>query len=300
MLCFKHTWVITLLLWSSFSYSQDYVDLAKFHCALSPGNEFDSLSGNSDVEEFGADVLLPVKLNDSNIVLTGFMLEQIKTRIHPLLNPTTISTINLKVGFSKTHSQKWSGTYMLLPKLSSDFKRSSAKNFQLGGLILMKYSKKEHLKYSFGAYYNQELFGPFIVPLVGMYYKSANDKFEINATLPIWADMNYRLTGFVSIGSNFSAFVRSYYLSENEAYVVKKTNELFGYLQFHLGKNILIQTKAGYSIGRSFRAYPEVDQVSLGLSAARFGDDRTVLNPDFNDGPIYRARLIYRFHLSKE
>lgn len=284
----------------NFNYSQNYVDLARFHYATTPHNSFDSIGGSTKIEEFGTDILLPIKLNDGNIVLTGLYLEQIKTLLHPLKNPSFISTINLKLGFNKIYSKKWSGTYMFLPKLSSDFKTSSSKNMQFGALVLMKYTKKENLKYSFGTYYNGELFGPFVVPLLGLYYKSENNKFEINATLPIWADMNYRFNNFIAVGTNFSAFVRSYYLSKNNAYLVKKTNEVFGYLQFNLTKNILLQTKVGYSIGRSYRTYNENEKVNLGFSAFRFGDDRITLNPDFKDGIIYRARLIYRYNLNKK
>ncbi len=279
--------------------AQDYVDLAKFHYSTTPQNNFDSINGSTNIEEYGADILLPLKLNDSNIVLTGFYLEQIKTQIHPFANHTTVSTINIKLGFNKIHSEKWSGTYMLLPKLSSDFKSSSSKNFQLGGLILMKYNKREKLKYNFGAYYNNELFGPFIVPLLGMYYRSSNNKLEVNATLPIWADINYKTNNFISLGSNFSAFVRSYYLSNNDSYLVKKTNEIFGYFQINFTKSILLQTKIGYSIGRSYDVYRETDKVDLGFSAFRFGDDRTTLNPSFEDGLVYRVRLIYRYDLNK-
>lgn len=280
------------------TYCQNYVDLAKFHYATTPENEFDSIDGSGNIIEYGADLTFPVKLNDSNIVLTGLYLEQIKTKFHPLAGVQSISTINIKIGYNKKHSEKWTGTYMLLPKLSSDFKKNSAKNFQLGALVLMKYTKNENLKYNIGAYYNRELFGPFLVPLVGLYYKSPNDKFEANMTLPIWADMNYKLSNWLNIGTNFTAYVRSYYLSESDAYVVKKTNEIFGYLQFNVTKSILIQTKMGYSIGRSYRVYDQNDKVNLGLSAFRFGDDRTILNPEFNDGVIFKIRLIYRFNLT--
>lgn len=279
--------------------AQNYVDLARFHYANTPQTEFDSIGGNTNVEDFGVDITLPIKLNDSNALLAGLNLDQIKTQLHPLGNFYTVSTVNLKIGYNKKHSDKWTGTYMLLPKLSSDFKKITSKDFQLGALILMKYNKKENLKYNVGLYYNNELFGPFVVPLLGLYYTSPNDKFEANLTLPIWADMNYKLKNWLKIGANFSAFVRSYHLSENHAYVVKKSNEVFGYLQFNLTKSILIQTKTGYSIGRSYKAYDDNDKVDMGISAFRIGDERTVLNPTFNDGPIFRIRLIYRFHIEK-
>ncbi len=284
---------------SCFSLAQDYVDLARFHYSDTPQNNFDSIGGTTTVKDFGLDVTLPIVINDDNTFLTGFNIDQITTKIDPNLNPFTVSTVNLKFGYNKKHSEKWSGTYMFLPKISSDFKNITSTDYQFGGLVLMKYSKKENLKYTVGAYYNGELFGPFIVPLLGMYYKSSNEKFEANLTLPIWADFNYKLNKFMKVGANFSAFVRSYNLGESNAYVVKKSNDIFGYLQFNLTKSILLQTKAGYTIGRSYKAYQNGDEADLGLSAFRFGDNRTVLNPTFKDGLVFKVRLIYRFHIEK-
>ncbi|MDG1476532.1 MAG: DUF6268 family outer membrane beta-barrel protein, partial [Vicingaceae bacterium] len=275
-----------LSLASCISFAQDYVDLARFHYSTTPANNFDSIPGNTTVEDFGLDVTLPIVINDKNTFLTGFNIDQLTTKLHPNFNPITVSTVNLKIGYNKKHSEKWSGTYMFLPKISSDFKKLSSKDYQFGGLALMKYNKKENLKYTFGAYYNGELFGPFIVPLLGLYYKSENEKFEANLTLPIWADFNYKLNNFMKVGANFSAFVRSYHLGESNAYVVKKSNDVFGYLQFNLTKSILLQTKTGYTIGRSFKVYQNGDETDLGLSAFRFGDERTVLNPTFKLLPM--------------
>jgi len=103
----------------------------------------------------------------------------------------------------------------------------------------------------------------------------------------------------MKIGANFSAFVRSYHLSERNVYLVKKSNDVFGYLQFNLSKSILLQTKTGYSIGRSYKVYDNNDKTNLAVSAFRFGDDRTVLNPTFKNGLLFKVRLIYRFHIDK-
>ena len=234
---------------------------------------------------------------ESHTLLTGFYLEQITTKLHPLSNPTTISTVNIKIGFNRNHSEKWNGTYMFLPKISSDFKNLSGKNFQLGGLILMKYKKSDLFKYHIGVYVNNDLHGPLISPLLGFYYKSINDKFEANFTLPIWADINYRLGSWLNAGINFSAITRTYNLGNDNAYLMKKTNELFAYLQFNVKKSFLIQTKAGYSLGRGYETYDNNDKVNLDIYGITSGDNRTLLNPLFKDGMIFRMRLIYRFHL---
>jgi hypothetical protein len=290
---------LVFALFSIVSFGQDYVDLARFHYSNTPENNFDSLGGGTRVEDFGLDVTLPIQLNDSNVILTGFALDQITTQLHPLDRYRTISSATLKVGFNKKHSSKWSGTYLLLPKLASDFKNIGAKDFQFGALALMKYHKKENLNYNIGLYYNGERFGPFVVPLLGLYYKSENGKFEVNLTLPIWADVNYKLNKFMKVGASFAAFVRSYQLSEDSKYVVKKSNDIFGYLQFNLTKSILLQTKTGYTIGRSYKVYAADDTADFGFSAFRFGDDRTVLNPTFKDGLVFKMRLIYRFYIKK-
>lgn len=279
--------------------AQEYVDLIKNHYAISPNNSFDSIDGSSDVEEYGTDVTLPIVLQSKNVFITGITAEQLNFKLNPSVEKTSISSITLKLGYQHNHSEKVSGTYMLLPKLASDFKKLGAKDFQFGALALYKIKKSDLFKYHAGLYYNGDLFGPFIVPLVGFYYKSENEKLEANFTLPVWADLNYKITNWLNIGTNFSAMVRSYHLSQFNSYIAKKSNDIFGYLQFNMKKSFILQTKVGYSIGRSYKAYSDGDKTDFAFSAFRFGDNRTVLNPTFNDGIIFRVRLLYRFHISE-
>lgn len=284
--------------------AQKYVDLAKFFYANTPANQFDSTTAKTRVQEYGMDITLPIKLKNGNALLTGFYAESISTRVNPAEpNLTSVYTTMLKLGMNIKHNENWSGTYLLLPKLSSDFKNIGANDFQIGAIFLLKYQKKENLNYKLGLYYNTELFGPFFVPILGLYYLSPNEKLEVDLSLPLWADFNYKVLDKVRVGVNFAAFVRSYYLNEpfqgnSDNYLTKSTNELYGYLQFDLGKSIVLQTKVGYSIGRNYRVYDSNDDIDWGLSAFKFGDNRKQLNPDFKDGLVYRARLIYRFHLN--
>jgi len=111
--------------------------------------------------------------------------------------------------------------------------------------------------------------------------------------------MNYKLADWVNIGTNFTAITRSYNLSENNAYLTKSTNEIYGYLQFNLKKSFLIQTKVGYSMWRSFESFNNDEKVAVNVYGVNFGDHRTVLNPAFKDGLIFKARLIYRFYIKQ-
>ena len=288
---------------SLISSAQDYIDLGKFHYANTPVNQFDTATNGTRIQEMGLDVTLPLVLKNGNAVITGFYTESISTKIAPEhSNLTSVYSTMLKIGMNFKYGEKWEGTYILLPKLSSDFKQIGSQDFQMGAYALFKYKKQANLNYKFGLYYNSELFGPFFVPIVGMYYQSKNKKFETNINLPISVDANYAFNDWFRAGMNFFAFVRTYHLNEpykgnQDNYLAKTTNEIFGYLQFHIKKSIIIQTKVGYSVGRNYRIYDVKDQVTWGMSAFKFGDNRNQLNPDFNDGLIFRVKLAYRYHL---
>lgn len=277
--------------------AQKYVDVAKFYYNNSGISYFESSEARTRVMEMGVDLTIPLVINADNTFLTGLTYDGTQTRLFEDSSPETIALAGLRLGLVRKHSDRWSGTYILIPKLAFDFKNVSGKDFQLGAIVLMKYTKREGLNYKVGAYYSSEFFGPMFVPLFGLYYLSPNKKFETNLTLPLLADANYKLNGRVYIGVNFFGQVRSYHLSvipNKESYVVKTSNDLFGYLKFNLSKSLSIQTKFGYALGRSYRVYNEADKITFGSVLIRVGDHRDQLNKDFSSSWIGQATLVYR------
>jgi len=292
--------VIPCLFLTGNIYCQKYVDVAKFYYGNSSLNKFENSKVSTQIKELGLELTIPIVVNPTEAILTGLIYERIQTKLFETEPETTVSVLGLRAGLSKKHSDKWSGTYVLIPKLASDFDHIGSKDFQLGFLALLKYANDTNKNYKLGIYYNSELFGPFIVPLFGIYYLSPDKKFETNLTLPFLADINYKLHDRVNAGINFNGQVRSYHLtnvpSTNEAgYMVKATNELFGYLKFNLNENLSIYTRLGYSVGRSFRVYDEDDKISFGTILIKVGDDRQQLNTDFSDGFVYQVTMQYRF-----
>ncbi len=292
--------VVVFILTTGNAFSQKYVDVAKLYYGNSALNKFENSDSSTRIKELGLEITLPILINETDAILTGLIYERIETKLFETDPPTTVSVLGLRAGLSKRHSEKWSGTYVVIPKLASDFDQIGSKDFQLGIIALLKYAQRENKSYKLGIYYNSELFGPFIVPLLGVYYLSPNKKFETNLTLPFLADINYKLHQRLNIGVNFNGQIRSYHLNNVSAtnqpgYMVKATNELFSYLKFNLTESLSIQTRLGYSIGRSFRVYDEGDKISFGSVLIKVGDDRQQLNTDFSDGFIYQATLLYRF-----
>lgn len=284
------------------AHGQNYVDLIKLNASTTPLNTFDSSRSQSVLNECGADISLPIKLNEKTAILTGVVYENINTKLFPDEAMQSLSGITLKLGLNHNFNEHFSTTLVVLPKLATNFGKLTQKDMQLGGIALFKYTVSKNLNYRYGLYYNAERFGPFFVPLLGMYYLSKNEKFELNVMLPLSVDMNYRLIKFMSIGANFNGQTRSYHVSNispgiESAYVTRVTNELYGYLKFNLGRNIICQTKIGHSFSRKYRVYHDDDKVDLAFPLTFINDNRRQLNKDFSNGMLFQAVLIYRLPL---
>ena len=297
-------YILSLLF--SFTYliifSQNYIDVASFSYNNTPLNTFENSVEKTNIEEFGLLLNFPIVIDTKTTFLTGIIANKTTLKLDVgLSEETTLDAIGLKIGLNQRYS-KWSATYMVIPKLASDFSGSlNSKDFQIGLFTLFSYHKKENLKYKFGLYTNTDKYGPLVVPLVGLYYKSLNDKFETNLTLPIQVDINYTILNKTKVGVDFNGLSTSYNLHKsfygaNDTYVVKVSNELFTYLQYKIKKSFYIKTKLGYAVGRNYKVFDADDKVDVSLASIYFGDDRTQLNTNFKNGAIFKFELLYRIN----
>jgi hypothetical protein len=296
--------LITLLSFAAIK-GQNYVDILKVNASTTPDNTFDTSTTKTKINQIDADLTVPIKINDRFSIITGVMYETFQTKLFEDGNVKTFGSTALKIGANKQFNDRWSGTAVLLPKIASDYKSITGKDFQVGVVGIMKYKKNDNTSYKFGLYYNSELFGPFFVPMVGMYYLSPNKKFETNIMLPLQADLNYKLIPFINVGVNFNGQIRSYHLTDvhsthHSTYIARSTNEFYAYLKFNVTKSLSITTKVGQSLGRSFKVFEEGDKVTFGLPATFIGGKRQQLNTNFSNGMIFQASLLFRIHLDKK
>lgn len=301
----RYSLLIILFLSTTSVFSQNYVDLLKVNVSTTPNNTFDTSASKTKLSEILIDLTIPVKINERLSIITGVIYENIETKLFADDNIKSFGSITLKLGVNKQFNEKWSGTLVALPKIASDYNSIGNKDFQLGAIGLMKYKKRDNLNFKLGLYYNKELFGPFFVPMIGMYYLSPNKKFETNIMLPLQADINYKIFPFMNIGCNFNGQVRSYHLiditpTDHSTYVARSTNELFAYLKFNITKNISLQIKVGQSVGRKYRVYNDNDKVYYGAPLIFVGGHRKQLNSDFSNGMIFQVVLSYRINLDKK
>ena len=292
--------IVVSLLFTPFIwlFGQDYINLARLSYNISNDNTFDLGVGETNLKELSSDVNIPIPLSAKKTFLTGFLYENIQLQLYPHDEYITLHTVNLKVGMNQKFSNNWDVTYMVLPKFSSDLIKWGKDDFQIGALALFKKKIKKDFNYKFGMFYNSDKFGPFVTPLIGIYYRKG--KWETNMTLPASADGNYSFSKNGKIGLRFDGAIRSFNLNSSfegkDQYVRRSNNELSGYLQWNM-KGVNLQFQVGSSIGRNYRTYEKSDEVDLTVSFFKFGSFDQQLNEDFSDGMFFKTTLLYQLNL---
>ena len=293
---------IILLLLTSLafnSFSQKYVDLATLN--YSYGKHTSYCIG---------DILLPLQIDSNNTFLVNLGVRSFSFNTIP---DVTYNEFKLVLGLKHQFNKKWTGTFMFVPRHKSRNGNSAslAPSYQFGGIAVMKKKKSEHLSYKLGAYGNQDLFGTFLVPILGIDWK-INTHFEVKALLPLKARIYYHLNEKNSLMLFFRGIIGSYYQNEKplnidcvnndcskNSYLHETYTELSLKYEIEPIKNIVIQPKIGLTIGSNYQTYQEGDRMKLGISAFKFNDKRTPLSEIDNSGWIAGISLIYRFHLEE-
>ena len=283
-------------------HAQNYLDLVKFSYSNTNSNKFLNSAEKTSIEEFKLQLNFPIVLTEKNTLLTGLNSKKFRLQLDPdITDNFNFYFIGLELGIHQVYSEKWAATYFVFPGIASELYNISKRDYQIGLLALFNYTKRKNLKYKFGLYGHTELYGPLIVPLLGLYYTSTNQQWEFDLNLPIMVEINYKLSDKLTIGTNFDGlgstynFNKSFSISES-AYLAKTSNELFTFLRFQLDKSIFLKVSAGYSFFRKFNVYDKNDKVNLSIASIYFGDDRVPLNTKFKDGAIFKLELIYRKH----
>lgn len=285
-------------------HAQDYIDIASVSYMTTPSTTFEDDSPGNSIKDWNIDLDFPIVLNNKTALLTGFTANQVQVYLDPASNNSTnLTAISLRLGINHTYSEKWNATYMVIPKIASDFSNGFAKGYQWAFLALLSRTKSKRVKYTYGLYTNTEEYGLMIVPILGGYFRSVNNLWEARVLLPIKVDVNYTLNESLRTGLVFDGLGTSYSIQNEEYpdhYVNRATNELYAYLQHKITPSLYLRAKAGYSFLRSYKVYERDDTIAFSTASIYFGDNRTVLNTDVTDGFQFKAEIVYRFNLPSQ
>jgi hypothetical protein len=248
------------------------------------------------------EVYYPKKLSEKAVLLTGFTVENTRLNLSPSSDRSSLTMTRLNLGIKYQHSEKWSGTYVFLPKLASDFENINSNAFQFGGLAVLDYQYNETSKVKFGLYASSENHGSTITPLIGLWHRSKDSKFYINATLPIRMDANYALSKSFSIGSDLATSIKSYNLGLNSDFYTQEESIRFAlYAALGLMDNsIILRGKVGFDT-TDYGVFDSNEKVGAQvLTFPLSTDKRKRLNSEFDSSLYIGFDAVYRFDLTKE
>jgi hypothetical protein len=303
LLCFA-----IALLAGGFVQAQDFLDVIRLNLA---GTRMDNLEDarSTDVQNVNLEVLYPVPIKSGITGILGFTYENTaldgyfnkpQFQSTQIPNEDNLAMFRVNLGAKVAHSRKWTGTYVFLPKIATNWDGIDSRDFQLGGIALMEYKFKNRKRAEFGIYSSSENFGTIITPMLGGYYASPNGKFYADATFPIRAEAAYSLTPLFSLGADLRTSIKAYDLGgfRNEFYVQEESIRfaLFASLDLYKGQ-VLGRAKVGLDT-TDYGLYNAGDEVGVQVLTFQVeGDDRTRLNSEFDTSLYFGLDLIYRLGL---
>lgn len=211
-----------------------------------------------------------------------------------LANPIVLNGFILRTGIYKYFGNGNAIQVLIAPRLMSDFKNLDGNSFQMGAMFSYEKTFHEDLAMSFGAMYNQELFGPYLVPIVDLHWQ-VSDRWRIDGMLPITARVAYKVNENMSAGFNHFGLITSYYLGEDAYagdYMERQSIDLSLFLRQRIAGKFLVEGMVGRTFGRSYKQFAGDQKVNFAIPLVTFGDDRTVKNATFKDGMILTLKLV--------
>lgn len=302
----KTTVLLSLLLCLALTAkSQNSFDVINFSGRYGfPQSYKDTYSGTAS--EFGTyfNFTMPVPINEKTIWYNS--LNHFYFNVHgdndipeTELNPIKLHGFILRTGLYQKFEKGRGIQLLFAPRLMSDFKNIDGNSFQFGGVFLYEKVYNSDLSVSYGAMYAQELFGPYLVPLINIYWK-ISEKWFIKGLFPVTLKVNYLANENLTLGLSHFGLITSYYLgnpSYKGDYIERKSIDLSLFLRQRITGNFYIEGKAGRTLGRSYSQFDSKQKVDFSLPLVGFGDDRDVKNTTFNDGFFIDFGIVYSIPL---
>jgi hypothetical protein len=262
--------------------------------------EGDQAVHETNITNFNFEFLYPTPINDKTILITGITVENTGLSLTAETSSESLTMTRINLGAKISHSSNWTGTYLLLPKIASNFEDLGGADFQFGAIALLEYRHKNRFRTKYGLYSSSEEFGAIITPLLGVYYRTPDSKFYIDAAFPIRMEANYSLTKKFSLGADLRTSIKSYNMGGDvlDTYVQEESIRFGFYAGYSmLNDQLILRAKAGLDT-TDYGWYNTGDTVGAQiLTVAVGGDDRIRLNNEFDSSIFVGFDIIYRLDL---
>jgi hypothetical protein len=249
-------------------------------------------------------LLVPVPLSENTIWINSlnhfyFNVQGGNEIPSGIADPVKLNGFILRTGLYQKFDKGRGIQVLFAPRLMTDFNNVDKNHWQFGAILAYEKIFNERLGMSFGAMYNQELFGPYLVPIVNLDWQFA-EKWSINGMLPVYAKVNYRAGENLTVGFSHFGLVTSYYLGDEQFqgdYIERQSIDLSLFARQKLAGNFYLEGRIGRSFGRKYEQYAGDQKVDFSLPLVGFGDERVAKNVVFKDGILIDVRLVFNIQV---
>jgi hypothetical protein len=283
----KIIYILSFVALSAAASAQPYIDIASVYFQQSPGDNMSRSKSSMNTQLTSVFLNLPLQI-DSDYIVINPVYENYRLDVSSETDPINLTAVYMPLAWvHQFKGSKWSTTFMAIPRLSSDLvKPVDGNDFQMGGIALATWKKKETLKYSFGAYYNSEFFGGYYIPLLGIDW-NITGKWNLFGTLPINLNLEYKMNKTVHAGFGLNLLTNSYRIEDKDFLRIDDYNAKF-ILDIYMMKNQVISVEAGHSLFRQYR-----------MGAMDGGKPDYMHDLNVSDGCQFRLSYIFRIRTDK-
>ncbi len=248
-------------------HGQNYLNVANLKYYYMPPTTVDGYTEPTNFNEFRADFALPYEFDNKDILglKVNYKSVYLASNIDSLMD-LKIYSFKLPIFgiYNFKNNDTWSMYAEISPKLNSDLKNISLSHFQIGGMVLFFKEKKKDLYWQFGIFYNQDTYGPFIMPLFGLDYK-INEKNYLGVLAPAYFIYERKLSDKLYVGLEAELTGETFRLGEfqskklKDSYISQFGEDHFTFLveprlfiDFYISENMVAYLKPGV---RMFHKY---------------------------------------------
>ena len=219
-----------------------------------------------------------------------------------IMDPVSLHGFILRTGLYRTLDDGKAISVFFAPRLMTDFEQTDSNHLQLGGLVLYDKRHNDDLLLGFGLMFNQEFFGPYLVPLINLDWK-INERWSVVGLLPVYGKLKYKWNDRLDGGWSHFGLITTYRLGNPEYegdYMERASIDETLYLRYRLFGDFFIEGRFGYAIGRHYKQYDADQKVDFSLPLLSFGDDREAKNISVQSGFIGSLRIVYSIDIKNK
>lgn len=270
-------WVLTTIFQAT---AQDHFNVAYMRTST-------QLHTNS-VSDFEFSFTYPHKLQSGNFLLMGINTVQYDVN-NPDYKRVSLSNNMLRLGYI-LDQEKSKTMFLALPKLNGG---NGDYSLQYGGLIHYHRKVNDNFSWTAGAMYNTDLFGNFILPMLGIKWK-LSERLWIYGDLPVYMHILYSVGDKSNVGLQFRGLISSHPYSDQYYYEVSQ-DWICAYYEVSITENIVFQPSAGIFFIRNMN-YFETDQtLNAKVAIVNVGERNQQQDPTiYGISPFIGAHLFFR------